>query len=91
MNRLGSTAPTLNAATATNIEPASKPRILSFARIPRELFNIIVVSVGLFAAIHVGDRIADAIQADTPWLSMLCYTAPIAVVSAIFWLVGRIL
>jgi hypothetical protein len=68
---------------------APRPARASIGPIPREIANIVVVTVGLLMALEIGSSIADAVNATTPWLCMACYAGPLAAVSALFWLIGR--
>jgi hypothetical protein len=70
--------------TETSAKSAPQPFLGDTAR-------IVIVSLGLILALQVGGVIADAIRADTPWLTMLCYTGPVAAASVAFWLIGRLI
>jgi hypothetical protein len=48
-----------------------------------------VVAIGLLAAVQVGSSAADWLHAATPGVLLACFTAPIVIVSAAFWLIGR--
>jgi len=61
-----------------------------FDRGGRELV-IFALGLALLGALHVGGMISDRIGASTPWLVMACLTLPMAVVSAIFWVLGHVL
>ncbi len=52
--------------------------------------KIVVVALGLLLSVQFGSMIADAIQAYTPWLLMLCYAGPLLTVAAACSLIGRL-
>jgi hypothetical protein len=52
---------------------------------------IVAIGVGLVISLGVGDAVARSIHTDTPWLLMVCLIAPMALASALFWLVGQLL
>jgi hypothetical protein len=49
------------------------------------------VSLSLFIALEFGAFIAERLNATTPWAYMACLAAPIVLVAAMFWFIGRLL
>ncbi len=57
--------------------------------IPREVIAMVGTAFGVLIAVGTGSLIADRIPDHSPWLFMLSYAAPAAVVFAVFWLISR--
>lgn len=77
--------PARGAATAAAVASPAP-----FGPVSRRTVNMVVVSLGLLAAVQAGDRAADLTGAAAPWQFMLCYASAITVVAAASWLVNRI-
>jgi hypothetical protein len=80
------------ALQAMPTRPAQRPAA-SFQKKPLlgPTARIVVVATGLTAALEVGALFADRLQADTPWLTVLCLCSPVAVAAGLFWLIGRLI
>ncbi|MDR3506731.1 MAG: hypothetical protein P4L64_02425 [Caulobacteraceae bacterium] len=68
-------------------KPASPPR--APLGIPREIIAMVGTALGIFLAVGAGSLIAAQVPDQSPWLFMLSFAAPAAVVFAIFWLISR--
>lgn len=77
--------------TISKRSPERRSPRLSHAPIARETVNIVVVSLSLFIALEFGAFIAERLNATTPWAYMACLAAPIVLVAAMFWFIGRLL
>jgi hypothetical protein len=72
-------------------ESGSAPRLAHwlFRRVQRKTVNAFVIGLCLLLSLPIGSMAADWAHAETPGFTLLCLTAPLAVVSAVFWLIGR--
>jgi hypothetical protein len=61
-----------------------------FHRVQRKTVNAFAVGLCLLLSLPVGSMLADWAHAETPGFILLCLTAPLAAVSAVCWLVGRL-
>ena len=62
----------------------------SIARIaPRDVILMLSSALGLFVAVGCGSLLQAASPPQSPWLFMLSFAGPAAVVFAVFWLVTR--
>lgn len=75
-------------SSQVELKPAQRPGsiVRFFAR--SQTLRIVAVSVCLLIAVKLGALLADAIAADTPWLTLACMIGPILVVSVVFWAIG---
>jgi hypothetical protein len=90
MTRMLSATDVVSASPAVPPGAATGSRRAAFGPIPREIVNILVVSLGLLLALQAGSMIADSIQAVTPWLDMVCFVVPVAAMAGFMWLIGRL-
>ena len=83
--------PGRSAERLADLKPCPKPAGANQRLALSQTVKILAVSIGLLLAVKFGAAIADALGTDTPWLTLACLTAPIVIVSAIYWLIGRLL
>lgn len=76
--------------TLSQPAPATKPKSPSPLRaIPKEIIAMVGTAFGILIAVGSGSLIAAQVPDNSPWLFMLAFAAPAAVVFAIFWLISR--
>ena len=75
----------------TKLSPPPRQRPSSLGPTSRHVLGLFVVSFGLLFAVHLGSVITTSAQATLPWQYLVGYGGPITLVSAFFWLIGRLL